>query len=94
MQAVTEVYADDTDVAVMLVHHWNSKLQEIIFTSKRSQTSWSIRESASQLPNELRTLLPFIHAFSGCDSTSAIFGLGKNTIFKKFKGIFLSLLKN
>lgn len=31
------------------------------------------------------SLLPFIHAISGCDTTSRMFGIGKGAAYKKFK---------
>ena len=33
--------------------------------------------------HETRHLLPFINDFTGCDSTSRIFGVGKGTVLKK-----------
>ena len=84
--AIVEVHADDTDVAIMLVHHWNEQLNDIVFCAHQSKKTWSIKESSLTLIAEVKAVLPFIHAFSGCDSTSALFGIGKVTILKKFKG--------
>ena len=80
------MHADDTDVALMLVHHWNDLLKDILFCSHQSRKSWSIRESSKMLSPEVKSVLPFIHAFSGCDTTSAMFGIGKCTVLKKFIG--------
>ena len=82
---MTEVVADDTDVAIMLLHHWSSELNDILFKSERPKKSWSIQKSVEALPADMKDVLLCLHAFSGCDSTSAIFGLGKATVFKKFK---------
>ena len=49
------VVADDTDVAVMLLYHWNESMQ-----AKREH-------------------LLFVHAWSGCDTSSSTFGKGKST---------------
>lgn len=38
------------------------------------------------LGEELCEQLPFIHAFSGCDTTSSMFGIGKGTSFRKLIG--------
>ena len=81
-----EIFADDTDIAVLLMYHWPGQLFDIVFTSERPSKPWSIKLSWATIPPVLRKALPFIHAFSGCDSTSAIFGLGKPSIFKRFKG--------
>ena len=79
-----EVNADDTDIAVMLLYHWNDRLNEVIFHSTKK--SWSIKESSTLLSPGLKSSLLLLHAFSGCDTTSEVFGLGKNTAYKKFKG--------
>ena len=92
---MVEVHADDTDIAVMLVHHWKEELHDILFCAKQSKKSWSIKGSSMAMPTNVKDVLTFIHAFSGCDTTSALFGIGKATIFKKFKGryIFSTLFK-
>ena len=72
-----EVNADDTDIAVMLIRHWNDSMQEIVFNSPQAKKSWSIKESSMALTPEWNNLMTFIHAVSGCDTTSAVFGLGK-----------------
>ena len=46
---MTEVVSDDTDVAIMLLYHWDHHLKDIVFTSERSKKSWSIGESVEAL---------------------------------------------
>ena len=70
----------------MLVHHWNEMFHDIVFSSYQSKKPLSIKDSSMAMLPELNAALPFIHALSGCDTTSAMFGIGKTTIFKKFKG--------
>ena len=82
---MTEVVSDDTDVAIMLLYHWDHHLKDIVFTSEWSKKSWSIGESAQALLPELKSVLLCLHAFSGTDSTSAIYGLRKTGIIRKFK---------
>ena len=82
-----EDVADDTDVAVMLLHHWRTELHDILFISDISRKSWSIKYSTNALPKGIKQYLPAIHAFSGCNITSAIFGCGKATVLNKIKGI-------
>ena len=79
-QEVT-VVADDTDVAVMLLYHWTEDLCDIKFYTERGKKCWSIKESQKPLSNVKECIL-FIHAWSGCDSTSSIFGKGKPSFFK------------
>ena len=75
------VVADDTDVAVMLIYHWNEELSDIYFHKERGDKCWSIREALKSLSSIKQHIL-FIHAWSGCDSVSAIFGKGKASFFK------------
>ena len=92
MSADAEVHADDTDVALMLVHHWNPTMHEIIFCSHQSRKSWSVKESALALSPDIKASLLLIHAFSGCDTTSALYGISKATVLKKFKGSNISYI--
>jgi len=88
---MVEVFADDTDIVVLLMHHWKKRLFDIVFTSERSGKSWSIKDSCTDLSVDILKILPFLHAFSGCDTTSAVFSIGKPTVFKRFKGKSLCL---
>lgn len=76
----TTVVADDTDVAVMLLYHWNESLNDVHFLQERGKKCWSIKEAQKQLTTTKPYLL-FIHAWSGCDSTSAIMGKGKPSFY-------------
>ena len=70
------VVADDTDVAVMLLYHWNEELFEVFFLQERGKKCWSIKESQLEVA-DIKEHLLFVHAWTGCDSTSAILGKGK-----------------
>ncbi|CAG2215571.1 unnamed protein product [Mytilus edulis] len=41
-----------------------------------------IHELSKSLSPLLANILPAVHALTGCDTTSAIFGFGKKTVFK------------
>ena len=82
-----EIVADDTDIVVLLLHHWHENLKDILFSSEKSKKTWSIKDCCESLPNDVRAVLPFIHAFSGCDSTSSIFGYGKSKVLRCFRGL-------
>ena len=75
------VDADDTDVTVMYIYHWNEELSDIYFHTEHGDKCWSIREALKSLSSIKQHIL-FIHAWSGCDSVSAIFGKGKASFFK------------
>ena len=55
--------ANDNDVAIMLLYHWNEEMLEIIFNWKKSDTAWSIASVCSNL--EDKEHLTFVHACSG-----------------------------
>ena len=84
---MVEVHADDTDIALMLVHHWKVGLHDIIFCATQSRKCWSISESSLSMSPKIKDTILFIHAVSGCDTTSALYGIGKPSILKKFEGI-------
>ena len=84
------VIADETGVLVLLLHHFNDDMSDVFVYSEASRRSkvgpkvFSIRTlKSNMIPIVLRSLL-FLHAWSGCDTTSAIFGYGKASILKKF----------
>ena len=64
-----------TDIAVMLLHHWEEDLKDIFFIS--GNKCWSIKDAQRRLGDIL-----FIDAWSECDSTSATFGKGKLTFME------------
>ena len=74
------IVADDTDIAIMFLYHWNVLMSDIIFNSKKSQTVWSIKSACFNLENKEHLL--FVHAWSGGDTVSAIFGKGKVSFLK------------
>ena len=68
--------ADDTDIVVMLVHHWQENMSEVYFLQERWSKAWSVKHASSR--NEIiKEHLLFLHSWSGCDTTSAVFGKGK-----------------
>ena len=84
-----EVIADDTDIAILLLYHWNNMLFDILLTSEASKKTWSVGACCAKLSPSLKNVLTVIHSFSGCDTTSSIFGYGKIKVYKLFQGIFI-----
>ena len=73
------VVADDTDIVVMLVHHWQENMSEVYFLQERWSKAWSVKHASSR--NEIiKEHLLFLHSWSGCDTTSAVFGKGKSKL--------------
>ncbi|XP_065911780.1 uncharacterized protein [Dysidea avara] len=85
------VVADDTDVLILLMHHWTDAMADVYFLSetKKSQKKtlqvWRIRDLISKAGNIVTSQLLFIHAWTGCDTTSATFGQGKTNLVKKIQ---------
>ena len=75
------VVAEDTDVLIMLVYHWRNCMEDI-FIRKESRLSTpgemiSMTDATSSIPVVIQRHILLIHAWSGCDTTSATFGHGK-----------------
>ena len=60
------VVVDDTDVAVMLLHHWKEYLKAIFVMSGNKY--WSIKDAECRF-GDTKEHLPFLNVWSGCDST-------------------------
>ena len=73
------VVAGDTDM--LLLYHWNEKLFDIFLLQERGKKCWSMKECQSQV-SVMKQHLLFVHAWSGCNSTSAILGKGKPSFFQ------------
>ncbi|KAH3698671.1 hypothetical protein DPMN_086217 [Dreissena polymorpha] len=44
---------------------------------------WSVQKTKTVLGPQLCNILPALHALTGCDTNSRIFGIGKGIAFKK-----------
>ena len=69
----------------MLIYH---RITDIVAKSdfmRKGYKVWkqlNIMEAASALDKPVRELLPFLHAFGGCDTTSSIHDKGKSSVVK------------
>ena len=86
----TVVFGEDTDLLVLLCHHARQNQNEIFFTTDKQITLkahkiWDISKTKTVLGEDLCYQLPFIHALTGCDTTSRLFGIGKPFALKKIK---------
>ncbi len=72
------VIADDTDIFVLLVQHASGNHD---ICMKRINDTLSIETARKCLGNEMCHILLFIHAMSGCDTTSAFYRIGKVKLF-------------
>jgi len=85
---VVNVVTEDTDILVLLMHHWKDGMADVYFRSesnKKQSKIWRIHDLVTKAGNLVTSNLLFIHAWSGCDTTSAAYGHGKTSLFKKLK---------
>jgi len=61
-----------------MLYHWTSTLSPIFFFQERGKKLWNIGSCQEDI-QDIREHLLFIHAWTGCNSTSAINGKGKPT---------------
>lgn len=82
----TTLIGEDTDLLTLLLHHGVTGSKELYFRSDKDKgkpTVYNIRVLRSLLGDKVCTDLLFVHAFTGCDTTSRIFGVGKKSVFQK-----------
>ena len=72
--------ADDTDVGVMLLYHYQNQISDIYFLQERGKKCWSIKEDLKEVTCKEHLL--FIHAWSGCDIRHQYLKKGKVTLMK------------
>ncbi|VDI11839.1 Hypothetical predicted protein [Mytilus galloprovincialis] len=82
------VIGEDTDLLVILCSRSQSDHHNIYFKSEPKQSTlririWDINKTKEKLGKTICNILPVIHAFTGCDTVSHIFGHGKGAVLKK-----------
>ena len=87
---VVTVVAEDTDILVLLMYHWNMSMADIYLKSEaRSQKKefhlWKIQDLVATAGDVVISNLLFIHAWSGSDTPCATFGHGKILFLKKMR---------
>ena len=77
--------AADTDLFVMLLYFWNNCMGTIVMKSEATKEHGATERDVGKISEclgEISKYLTFIHAFGGCDTTSAVFGQGKLSILR------------
>ena len=80
-----ELIAADTDLLIMLIYSWNSLIGQKFMKTEATKKHKSIEGDTAVIAEclgHVRNYLIFVHAFSGCDTTSAVYGRGKLLILK------------
>lgn len=84
----TTVVADDTDILVLLLNMWEPSMSDVVLrhearkSIKKDLELISVKETVTLLPDHVCRNILFIHAWGGCDTTSAAFGQGKTAVMK------------
>ncbi len=81
----TTLIGEDTDLLILLLYYAGTNNRGLYFRSDKSKATkvYNISEMKQVLGSDLCSQLLFIHAFTGCDTTSHIFSVGKQTAFQK-----------
>eukprot|EP00794_Sanderia_malayensis_P008462 gene8462-9369_t len=90
--APVTVFSDDTDVLCLLVHHVakNPTPHDIFLTNmtrkkNKQREFYAVKDVIEKFDDDIVDCLLFAHAFTGCDTTSAIHMFGKTVIFRKLQ---------
>jgi hypothetical protein len=84
------VVAQDTDILVLLLRHTRSTMRDVYFVCEPKKVRGGkttdgkcvcIRLVQDRIGLRACQRLPAVHAMGGCDTTSAIFGHGKGTVY-------------
>lgn len=82
------LFGEDTDLLVLLCHHYKTSLQKIIFrstlrkNSKHEEKEWDIEKTCNVLGKTVCYVLSLLHALTGCDTTSRMYGISKSSSLK------------
>ena len=77
------VVGDDTDLLILLQHHFTPRKHENIYLQTNTKLI-DIFNLQKELDPDLSHSLLFIHALSGCDTTSKPYGIGKISAISKY----------
>ena len=88
LQHTTTLIGEDTDLLVLLLYYAQGEGMNLYFKSDKPKADgtievYHINRIQGVLGHEMCSQLMFIHAMTGSDTTSRIFGVGKETAFQK-----------
>ena len=81
------VVSDDTDVFVLLVHHYEEAKLNLPMTMEspsKGRAVIDIQQTVKKHRNIVKHILP-AHAISGCDTVACCFGIGKVSVVKTLR---------
>ena len=80
LQYTTTLIGEDTDLLVLFIYLY---LRSDKIRPNGSIKVYNINHLKEILGHDMCSYLLFIHAMTGCDTTSRIFGIGKKSAFQK-----------
>ena len=72
-------------IYILLLYHYKATMSDIFLVSERSSSKYNIGKVIAQMHPIILKHILFIHAWVGCDSTSAIFREGKTFVLQKLQ---------
>ena len=76
------VVASDTDILVLLMFHWKPGMELFMYATagkgNNGKKKWKVKNLVWAAGEEIARNILFIHAWTGCDTTSAIYRQGMN----------------
>ena len=80
----TVLVGDDTDLLVLLLHYVDDKkpIGDVFLFRMSSSTTIDIKQMLLKIPKPVVQNILFVHAASGCDTTSGHCGIGKCKLLK------------
>ena len=85
LECLTTVIDEDIDLLVLLLYHADVNSEPLYFKSSKKSNEMEIHNILHYktiLGSEVYPKLLFRSAFTGCDTASSIYGVGKATAFK------------
>ena len=76
------VAAEDADILIILIHHFDINIHKEIRTLT-SKDNYSVNEIVNNLTPDEKLWILFCYSFSGCDTVSSIFGVSKEKFYQK-----------
>lgn len=82
----TMLIGDDTDLLVLLIHYLKGvQCHDLLWYKPSSKTFIDINALKRQLPKQLEENILAVHAASGCDTVSSLYGVGKTKLCKQLQ---------
>ncbi|KAG7165603.1 hypothetical protein Hamer_G013102 [Homarus americanus] len=83
---LTTLIGEDTDLLILLLYNAEANSRGLYFRSDKSTVPkvYNISEMKQVLGSDMCSQLLFIHTFTGCDTTSHIFSVGKKPVRMRF----------